>query len=98
MGKAGIALLAVGGAALITGVVLVVRAPAPREDKMPTHVFSTRPPGYALLGVGAAVAITGGVLLGLDRRNAKNASTARFVPTPWIDPGHGGGVGVVGRF
>lgn len=102
-GWAGVALLGVGGAGLITGIVLVIPEPQ-HDDARPTELRTTRRPGYAALGVGAALAITGAVLLILDRRDAKSRAAAaredkavvRAAPAPWI--GDGAGLGLVGRF
>jgi hypothetical protein len=106
LGKTGIALMSVGVAGLITGVVLAVPAPK-NQTTQPTKLYTTRPAGYALLGTGAAVAIAGAVMLVLDRRAAKKAVNAprtgkqasrRAIvgPTPYL--GDGAGVGLVGRF
>jgi hypothetical protein len=100
MGKAGVALLVVGGLGAIAGVTMVAIEPKefpaahPRADQLQT----TRPPGYAALGVGGAALIVGAVLLGLDRKQAKQrASKAEALVHPWVGP-RGVGVGVVGRF
>jgi len=76
-GKAGAALVALGGSGVIVGIVLAVLPASPATDDgrndYSREVF-TQPPGYALLGVGAAVLVTGAVLLGLDRRQARRRS------------------------
>ena len=100
-GWAGVALLGVGGAGLVTGIVLVVPEPK-HDDSQPTKLRTTRPPGYAAIGVGAALAVTGAVLLALDRRDAKKqtarAGGKRAVvrAVPWVS--EGAGLGLVGRF
>ncbi len=100
-GWAGVALLGVGGAGLIAGIVLAV--PEPKHvDTRPTELRTTRPAGFVAIGVGGAMAITGAVLLALDRRDAKRQATAadrkRAVvrAIPWV--AEGAGLGVVGRF
>ncbi len=75
-GKAGAALVAVGGSGLIAGIVLAVLPPRDAEGKPTKDVF-TDTPGYVLIGTGAAVLIVGAVLLGLDRREAKRQSKLR---------------------
>jgi hypothetical protein len=101
MGKAGIALLVVGGLGAITGVTMVVVEPTYFEpgDANANQYRTTRPPGYGLLAGGAAALIAGAVLLGLDRKQAKRraAGKAEARVHPWVGP-QGAGVGVVGRF
>jgi hypothetical protein len=75
-GKAGAALLAVGGGGLVAGIVLAVLPPRDAEGKPTKDVF-TDTPGYVLIGVSAGVLIVGAVLLGLDRREAKRQSKLR---------------------
>jgi hypothetical protein len=83
-GKAGAALIAIGGGGLVAGIVLAV-LPAKDHPDMPTKNVYTDTPGYVVLGVGAAALITGVVLLALDRRAAKRQSKAharvRLEPT-----------------
>jgi hypothetical protein len=69
-GKAGVALLVVGGVGVITGLGLAIKEPKPDPD-MPLYEISTRPAGFAVLGIGAAAVITGAVLLVLDRKAAQ---------------------------
>lgn len=77
-GKAGIALMVLGGASLVAGVVLVVLPDRPKPGD-PTHEIFTQPPGYAMLGVGAASLVVGAVLFGVDRRRARRTGKqARF--------------------
>ena len=107
MGKAGVALLVVGGASAVTGVVLVVRKPEhfPAGDPNANMVKTTRPPGAAVLGGGVALAITGAVLLALDVKRRKKTEDAGATASgkaaarihPWLGPG-GAGLGVTGRF
>jgi len=77
-GKAGVALLAVGGAATIAGVVLLALPPQQdlADDPERTDETSYRPVGGAVLGVGLAAVITGAVLLGIDRKRARSRSAA----------------------
>lgn len=75
-GKAGAALIGVGGGGLIAGIVLAVLPPRDASDQPTKDVF-TDTPGYVLIGTGAAVLIVGAVLLGLDRREAKRQSKLR---------------------
>jgi hypothetical protein len=100
MGKAGIALMVVGGLGVIGGVPLLVIQPLPVENDplQATKARNTKPMGGAMLGVGAAVLVTGVVLLALDRKLAKARRTkAAAMVHPWLRA-DGGGVGVVGRF
>ena len=89
-GKAGVALLAGGGALVITGVALAIPGPKPLPDN-PLQQRNLRPGGIVILAIGGAAAVTGGVLLGLDRREARVAVSpavgARFT-----------GVSLAGRF
>jgi hypothetical protein len=106
-GKAGVALLVVGGLGAITGTVLVIRKPEYFEvgdPHAPTEYSTTRPPGWALLGGGVAVVVVGAVLLGLDRKQAKQRAAAGVGGKkataklhPWFGP-QGAGLGVHGRF
>lgn len=89
-GKAGVALLAGGGALVITGVALAIPGPKPLPDN-PLQQRNLRPGGIAILAIGGVAAVTGGVLLGLDRREARVA----------ISPAVGArltGISVAGRF
>lgn len=109
MGKAGVALLVAGGAATVTGVVLVALPPKhfPIGDPDANMIETTRPPGYAVLGGGVALAVTGAVLLALDVRRRKRATddgaAAEAEPkasarvAPWFG-GRGAGLGITGRF
>ncbi|MEM9463365.1 MAG: hypothetical protein AAGF11_54995 [Myxococcota bacterium] len=109
MGKAGVALMALGGLTAVGGTVLVAREPTgfpvghPNADKLET----TRPAGGGVLGGGLALVVVGAVLLGVDRKRAKQrkASAARSSTSPKVEAavhpwlgGHGGGLGVTGRF
>lgn len=101
-GKAGVALLVVGGLGAITGTVLVVLPPLeefPTGHENAAYVKSARPPGWGVLSVGVAAVVVGAVLLGLDRKQAKRraAGKAEARVHPWLGP-DGAGVGVVGRF
>jgi hypothetical protein len=101
-GKAGVALLVMGGVGAITGVSLVAIKPSPVEGdpREATKVESTRPVGGAVLGVGAAMVIVGAVLLGIDRKQAKRKASktkAAAMVHPWFGPG-AGGLGIHGRF
>lgn len=91
-GKAGIALLALGGVGLGAGAGLALLEPRPDPDE-PLNVITTRPPGFALIGVGAAAVITGAVLVVLDRRSPRRrASLAPALVRA------GGGLALVGVF
>lgn len=105
-GKAGVALLVVGGVATIAGVVMVVRKPQYFDvgDPDASNYKTTRPPGWGALGGGAAAVVVGAVLLGLDRKQAKQREAAGLAPKkaaarvhPWFGPDRAG-VGVSGRF
>ncbi len=105
-GKAGVALLVVGGLGAIGGVVLVARKPKyfPVGDPQASMIQTTRPPGWALLGGGVAAVVVGAVLLGIDRKQAKQREAARSKPKkaeaklhPWLGA-DGAGLGVYGRF
>lgn len=100
-GKAGVALIVVGGLGAIAGVTMVALKPTYLEQGNPEafKYRSTDPPGYVALGIGAAALITGAVLLGLDRKQAKKRSASKTAALvhPWMGP-QGAGVGVVGRF
>jgi hypothetical protein len=93
LGKAGAALVAVGAAGAITGGVLVALPPKVDVDD-PLYEVSYRPPGIATLAAGGAVLVAGVVMLVVDRRRARDRTTA-LVPT--LGPG-AAGVSVVGRF
>ncbi|MEM9463362.1 MAG: hypothetical protein AAGF11_54980 [Myxococcota bacterium] len=109
MGKAGVGLLAIGGLTAIGGVVMVALQPIefPAGDPNANMIRTTRPPGWGVLGGGAALVVVGAVLLGIDRKRAKqrrvNAARSSTTPKveaavhPWLG-GHGGGLGVTGRF
>lgn len=80
-GKAGAALVGVGAAASIAGIVLI--ALPPRYDADPgaleQEVGKTfRVPGGVTLGIGVGLVVTGAVLLHRDRARAK-----RVAITPW---------------
>ncbi len=81
-GKAGVALISVGGAATIAGIVLLALPPQEdlADDPERTDSTSYRPVGGAVLGVGLAGVIVGAVLLGIDRKRARSRNTA-LVPT-----------------
>lgn len=100
MGKAGVGLLVVGGLGTIAGITMVALPlkEFPAGHKRADQLQTTRPPGYAALGIGAGALIVGAVLLGLDRKQAKQRAkkTAALVH-PWVGP-RGAGIGVVGRF
>lgn len=101
MGKAGVGLLVVGGLGAIAGVTMVVIKDKsfPAEHPRTDQLQSTHTPGWVALGVGAAALITGGVLLGLDRKQAKRRAAGKTAALvhPWLGP-QGAGIGVVGRF
>jgi hypothetical protein len=100
-GKAGVALLVVGGLGVIAGITMVAIKPTyfDQGDPEAFKYRTTDPPGYAALGVGAAGLIVGAVLLGLDRKQAKRkgAGKAEARVHTWGGP-QGAGIGVVGRF
>lgn len=96
-------LFVAGGGGLIaaTGVVLLAldqdckRSDDPADCDVPMSQETFRNTGTAgavLIGAGAAVVATGVVLYLLSSPSAPAS------PTAWVDPGRGGGVGVVGRF
>ena len=79
-GKAGVALLAVGGGAALGGVAVLALG---RRPDGPTAANvergrgrDFRAVGFAMLGTGLVVAIVGAVLLGRDRGRAKRAKVA----------------------
>lgn len=73
MGKAGVALLVLGGLGIIGGAVLTALPPRPKNDD-PTREVFTQPPGYAMLGAGGGVLLTGVALLAVDRVRARKRS------------------------
>jgi hypothetical protein len=101
LGKAGIALVVVGGLGAITGVSLVAITPKhfPMGDAQADQIRTTRPPGWGALGGGVAALVVGAVLLAVDRKQAKRraAGKAEARVHPWLAP-QGAGLGVVGRF
>lgn len=95
-GRAGVGLLAVGGATALGGVAVVVLGRRPSGPKAANTERGTgrdfRAAGFAMLGAGAAVAIVGAVLLGRDRGRAKRAKVA-------VDAdARGAGLTLTGRF
>lgn len=100
-GKAGIALLVVGGLGAVAGVTLVVLPSKtfPAGDPNAAYVRSTMPPGVGVLVGGGVAIVVGAVLLGLDRKQAKqrrnDKATARL--QPWLGS-QGAGLSVAGRF
>ena len=92
-GKAGVGLLAVGGAALATGLGLAL-APAKVDESNPLQERSTRLPGYGVLAGAGVALVVGGVLLGLDRREARSRTVAW---SPWLGRGLAG-ASVTARF
>jgi hypothetical protein len=106
MGKAGMALVVVGGLGAITGVTLVVLPPKTFPTGHPNAAFiqTTRPPGWGVLAGGVAALVAGAALLGLDRTQAKQRAAAGASPTkpqarvqPWLGR-DGAGLGIAGRF
>ncbi len=72
MGKAGAALLGVGGAAAITGVAFVIVGTRDRSSRASEREEADfRTPGFGVLGVGVAAMVVGGALLGVERSRAK---------------------------
>lgn len=69
-GKAGIALVALGAAGVVAGLVLIVLPDRPKTGDLTREVF-TQPPGYGVLAGGAVSLVVGAVLLGIDRKQAK---------------------------
>jgi hypothetical protein len=94
MGKAGVALIVLGGAGLGTGVGLALAPDRPKGGDEAYYLQSTRAAGYGVVAGAGAVLITGIVLLGVDRRKARKA-TAWLVPQ--VTP-QGGGLVWAGRF
>lgn len=82
-GKAAVALLALGGAGMVAGIVLAVLPARPKSGD-PTHEVFTQPPGYAALGTAGVALVVGAVLLALDRkasrRNARQFALRRLQP------------------
>lgn len=79
LGKAGIAVAVVGGAALIPGIALAVIEPAPLPDAEQRNTFV---PGVTLAAVGGAALVTGVALIVVDVLRAKRArATAAVRPT-----------------
>jgi hypothetical protein len=99
MGKAGVALLVVGGLGVVSGVPLLIIDPIPvkNDPERATKAWNTKPLGGAVLGIGVAVLVTGAVLLALDRKQAKARRKSVTMVHPWLGP-NGVGVGMVGRF
>jgi hypothetical protein len=106
MGKAGVALLVVGGLGAIAGVTLVVLPPRhfPLGDPNASKIQTTHPPGWGILGGSLVALAVGAVLLGFDRNDAKQrtaAGASRTKPQarvrPWLGR-DGAGLGVEGRF
>jgi hypothetical protein len=93
MGRTGIGLIAAGTAGTVIGIALVVSG-SRVNGRVEREGQDLRPAGYALLGTSLALGITGAVLLGVDRRRARQRQ-AQIVPT--LGPGHIG-LGVSGRF
>lgn len=89
-GKAGAALLVLGGLSVAAGAGLAAVPPSTKAE-MPLEKTTMRPPGLALLGVGGAALITGAVLLVLDRKEAKKKKTVAILPA-------GMGATILGRF
>lgn len=75
MGKAGVALIAVGVAGAAAGAVMVALPPKVDQDD-PRYEVTYRPPGIATLAAGGAALVTGIVLLVVDRRRARPRTTA----------------------
>lgn len=96
LGKTGIALAVVGGAALIPGVVLAVLPPKPLPD---AERRNTRPPGIGLAVGGGALLVTGVALIVVDaaRRKRSGSKQARVRVAPAWTQGHGSLV-LQGRF
>jgi hypothetical protein len=83
-GKAGAALVGLGVAGVAVGIVLVVLPDRPKTGD-PTREVFTQPPGYALLATGAVSLVVGAVLLGIDRKQAKQSG--RKQARIRLDPG-----------
>lgn len=82
-----------GVAAVAGGVVLVLQDEDPEGiPASQATYFDSAPAGFALIGVGVVAAAAGTYLY--LRSGTPPARTA----TAWIDPGHGGGIGVAGSF
>jgi hypothetical protein len=75
LGKAGVALIAVGVAGAAAGAVMVALPPKVDPDD-PLFETTYRPPGIATLAAGGAALVTGVVLLVVDRRRARPRTTA----------------------
>lgn len=81
-GKAGVTLLALGGAALVTGIGLSIPdwEPVPGD---PLRERSTRYVGFGVLGGAAVLVAVGGTLLGIDRR-APKMTVGRTALGGWV--------------
>ncbi len=83
LGKAGIALTAIGVAALVTGIALVARGQDVRVAMNPQYLEGSdyRPAGYAVVASAAALVIAGVPMLVVDRVRARKQQRIALSPT-----------------
>ncbi len=85
-GKAGAALLGLGAAGAVAGVIMAVRPPTQVSPDNGYELRRTQPPGYATLAVGGALLVTGAVLLVLDSRDRKRSRPKATSVAPMLGP------------
>lgn len=85
-GKAGAALLGLGAAGAVAGVIMAVRPPTQISPDNGYELRRTQPPGYATLAVGGALLVTGAVLLVLDSRERKRSRPKATSVAPMLSP------------
>ena len=85
-GKAGAALLGLGAAGAVAGVIMAVREPTQVSPDNGYELRRTQPPGYATLAVGGALLVTGAVLLVLDSRDRKRSRPKATSVAPMLGP------------
>jgi len=96
-GKAGAALLGLGAAGAVAGVIMAIRPPTQDSPDNGYDLRSTKPPGYATLAVGGALLVTGAVLLVLDSRERKRSRPIATSVAPILGP-NVAGMSWSGRF
>ncbi len=95
LGKAGIGVLVGGIVGVGAGIGLIAYGERPRSSD-PLDLLNLRPAGIGTLAAGIALTIAGGVMIGIDRKRAKQqrVSVAPMVPVA----GSPGGLLLHGRF